>query len=379
MIVLMINLFTMILTGRLYILLILIGLMAGTIAGKNEHCPQRRIPKTFRIFGYVATICPNRNKCTTNGDCAREEHCKCINNCGKVCVNKPKTSPVLPSIAAVTDMSSTQQHVTVQRPSPTPEYCPEPKYKAVIILGFRTRVCENATYCHHDNECEQSEYCKCTTLCGKLCATRPPPTPGVPKPGQCPPEMRKHSIFFRRNNNCRYDITCPGEKKCCLTSNGRRCLQPDIGIPVTIAKTTRRTATMNQTDGLSIKVNDTLINKNDSNEEPHPCTYIECGEGELCQVSMDTKEAECVEEQECEDYEAIRVCGSDNITYPSICDLKKNKEVKIRHLGKCRLDGQPRLNVSALPHKPDVVRQSPTNGTTLLITEEKLLIQSGER
>ncbi|XP_030389268.1 antileukoproteinase-like [Gopherus evgoodei] len=73
--------------------------------------------------------------------------------------------------------------------------------------------------CYHDHQCPGPKKC-CETSCGRRCILLQRGNPGT-----CP-DVTFKCAMYNPPNRCHSDYQCPGFKKCCETFCGRACVYP---------------------------------------------------------------------------------------------------------------------------------------------------------
>ncbi|XP_077862078.1 uncharacterized protein LOC144343271, partial [Saccoglossus kowalevskii] len=157
-----------------------------------------------------------------------------------------------------------------------------------------------------------------------------------PKPGECPHNTQHLQAVYVRHL-CRHDHVCPHSEKCCPTVGGNRCLPAVPSAAVTVVTNVFTTGTQNM---VRVKRDtDVTIGEIDKGaQRTHLCSNFKCEDDEICRVSTITGQAECTQMLQCADNEDSFLCGSDDNTYRTFCDLKKKQSVRLKHLGKCLVD-----------------------------------------
>ncbi|XP_046326837.2 mucin-17-like [Haliotis rufescens] len=94
--------------------------------------------------------------------------------------------------------------------------CPKPEGP-----GFCARMCQDDGGCPGDQKC-------CSNGCGTQCMDRMPLMSDT-KPGNCP--MMPPTINGPCSSMCMGDFMCGGMMKCCPSSCGQTCINPQMGLP----------------------------------------------------------------------------------------------------------------------------------------------------
>ncbi|XP_074867747.1 antileukoproteinase-like [Carettochelys insculpta] len=91
------------------------------------------------------------------------------------------------------------------------------------VVRYRCALPNPPDSCFSDYQCPGFKKC-CESSCGRRCVT--PEQHNRGKAGTCP-VVRYRCALPNPPNSCSSDHQCPGFKKCCESSCGRRCVTPE--------------------------------------------------------------------------------------------------------------------------------------------------------
>ncbi|KAG8538818.1 hypothetical protein GDO81_022031, partial [Engystomops pustulosus] len=187
--------------------------------------------------GAACSHMSSKSSCDSDEDCPGSQ--RCCDICGKTCWNPepdpdgfcpvPDIIPVSPSCSQVQCASDSECNseekcclqpeglrcVGIPSALNAQDVCPSVKNQ--FCLSPQTDECKN------DSECSAPQKCCCSD-CRRKCVQ-----PEKVKPGRCPPQPPGcRGKYF--TPNCQRDDNCPKTQKCCDVC-GKRCMDPNAEPP----------------------------------------------------------------------------------------------------------------------------------------------------